>query len=72
MNTDSKTLRLQRFLATPGNVVTPMLAARKFNLYSLSQRMGELSDKFPVRSEWVKTKTSRYKKYWFNTRRGNA
>ena len=73
MNTDSKTLRVQRYLAKPNTYITVRLAARKFDLYSLTQRMGDLADRgFPVESEWVKTKTARFKRYWFNKKRGNS
>ena len=73
MNTDSKTLRIQRYLAKPGTYLTPRLAASKFDCYSLSQRMGDLERKgFNVERAWVKTPTARFRKYWFNKKRGNA
>lgn len=73
MNTDTKKLKIQRHLAT-GASITPMLAARRFHCYSLSQRIGDLTrDGWPIQSEWVKANGSRFKKYRIETRkRGNS
>ena len=66
---DSKKLKIQRLLAT-GKPITPQIAVIRFNCYSLSQRIGNLiSEGWPIQSEWVRTKTASYKKYWIDVER---
>lgn len=63
---DSKKLKIQRLLAT-GTAITPQSAVRRFNCYSLSQRIGDLiEDGWPIQSDWIRRNGARYKKYWID------